>query len=83
MARRKKSEAVDPVERGGRRSRVRVEVEPPRRARCGRCGGERLRVAYTSVYREHGVRRVTADCQDCGAVCWWDEVLGAGDVNDV
>lgn len=53
--------------------RPRFEVEPPRRPRCPRCQGERLRVAYTTVFRESGFRRVTADCVDCRAICFWDE----------
>jgi transcription elongation factor Elf1 len=55
--------------------RPRFEVEPPRRPRCPRCGSERLRVVYTTVYRESGFRRVTAECADCGAICWWDAPL--------
>jgi transcription elongation factor Elf1 len=55
--------------------RPKFEVDPPKRAKCPNCGGERLRVAYTTVFRESGFRRITADCADCGAICWWDALL--------
>lgn len=57
---------------GEAEKRPKFEVEPPRKPTCPQCGGDRLRVAYTTVYREEGFRRVTADCVDCGAICWWD-----------
>lgn len=68
MAKKKKSEEKP----------QRVEAESPRvirRAKCGICRGESLHIAYTQVFRESHFRRITAHCQDCGAINWWDEEL--------
>ena len=53
--------------------RERLEAEPPKRARCPRCGSPALRFTYSTVFREHGFRRVTNNCQGCNAIVWWDE----------
>lgn len=51
----------------------RLETEPPKRAKCPRCGSRVLRFSYSTLYREHGFRRVTCHCQGCQAIVWWDE----------
>jgi hypothetical protein len=60
--------------RGDGAPRGKVEVAPPVRPRC-ECGSEDLRFAYSTVFRDSGFRRVTANCQACGRICWWDEKL--------
>jgi RNase P subunit RPR2 len=52
--------------------RRRFKVPPPVRPSCPGCGGERLLVAYTTPMARIGKKRVTANCGDCGAVCYWD-----------
>ena len=54
---------------------VPVQVEPPRKVVCPSCKGTRVLVAYSTLFREHGFRRVTGGCAHCGFVVWWDEVL--------
>lgn len=62
-----------------RNERPRAEIEAPRFGRCSHCGHEPQsrtedhRVVYTTRYPESGVRRVTAQCQRCGGIVWWDE----------
>ena len=56
-----------------RRLRDRLEAEPPRRTRCPKCGSRALRFAYSTLFREHGFRRVTTNCQGCNTIVWWDE----------
>lgn len=50
-------------------------LEPPLGALCWRCGGRRNRFCHSTVMREHGIRRVTRRCDDCGALLWYDEEL--------
>jgi uncharacterized protein with PIN domain len=80
VARKSKGKKAEPEKRKEeapvevpRQERERVEVAPPVRPRCGRCGSERLRQSYTTVFQEAGIRRVTCECLDCGAIPWYDE----------
>lgn len=84
MARRR-SKQVDEnqgkVPGGGPAGRVATEVDPPVRPRCQNedCEGhgrEVLRVAYTTLMPEHGLRQVCLSCPICGHRHYYREGLG-------